>query len=213
MVGNSPKPRIRLPTGRLCLAQTGIVCGMQKAGKHAKAAGGSPGAADFVVLVDEQDNEVGVAEKIAAHSDGGRLHRAFSIFVFDRRGYWLLQKRAPGKYHFPGLWTNTCCSHPRPGEKLEAAAHRRLREEMGFDCDLRELFCFTYRATHGNGLSEWEYDHVFEGTYEGGIKPARVEVDACEWFSPDSLAADVNANPHKYTPWFKLAMSQVMSRR
>jgi len=116
-----------------------------------------------VILVDENDNEIGVEEKISAHEEPPKLHRAFSVFIFNPQKQMLLQQRALSKYHSPGLWTNTCCSHPRPGESSEDAAHRRLMEEMGFDTDLMEAFTFTYKAPFDNNLTEWEFDHVFIG--------------------------------------------------
>src|SRR5689334_1861243 len=112
-------------------------------------------ATDYVIIVDPLDNEIGASEKLAAHREG-KLHRAFSVFVFHDDAL-LLQRRADSKYHSPGLWTNTCCSHPRPGEGLTVAAHRRLSEEMGFDCDLEPAFSFVYRAQFPNGLVEHEF--------------------------------------------------------
>src|SRR6185503_16709121 len=119
-----------------------------------------------VILVNEKDEVTGTAEKMEAH-EKGLLHRAFSIFVFNSRGEVLMQQRAPGKYHSAGLWTNACCSHPRPGEKTEEAARRRLREELGFETALTEIFDFIYRAEFVNGLAEHEYDHVYVGEYDG----------------------------------------------
>lgn len=116
-----------------------------------------------VILVNELDQETGLMEKMEAH-EKGLLHRAFSVFIMNDQGDMLLQQRALDKYHSGGLWTNACCSHPLPGEAVEAAAHRRLSEEMGFDCPLRELFQFTYRTEFDNGLIEHEYDHVWTGT-------------------------------------------------
>src|SRR5918997_6672888 len=123
-----------------------------------------------VILVDEADREVGTGSKLEAHREGA-LHRAFSVFVFDRRGRLLLQKRAAGKYHSGGLWSNTCCGHPRPGEATAEAARRRLREEMNFDCELRAAFEFLYRAQFTNKLIEHEYDHVFVGEFGGVFVP------------------------------------------
>src|SRR5262245_1821004 len=121
---------------------------------------------DQIILVDEQDREIGVEEKLAGHRNGGRLHRAFSVFVFNARGEMLLQQRSDRKYHFRGKWTNACCGHPRPGEELVSAAHRRLSEELGFDTDLREVFSFLYCAEDpDSGLTEREFDHVLIGTF------------------------------------------------
>ncbi len=158
-----------------------------------------------VVLVDERDVEVGVAPKLAAHVEG-RLHRAFSVFVFDRRGRMLLQRRAPGKYHSPGLWSNTACGHPRPGEPTAAAAARRLGEEMGFQCALEHRTEMLYRAEVGAGLVEHELDHIFVGTHDGEPAPDPAEVAEWRWMDPARLHADVAAAPNRYTPWFRLAI-------
>ncbi len=115
-----------------------------------------------VILVDENDNELGKEEKLKAHKEG-KLHRCFSILIFNSKEELLIQKRAKNKYHSGGLWANTCCSHPKPGEDTEIAAHRRLKEEFGFDCELKQLFNFTYKKTFDNGLTENEFDHVFIG--------------------------------------------------
>ena len=137
-----------------------------------------------VVLVDESDAEVGTLEKQRAHAEG-RLHRALSVFVLNARGEMLLQRRASAKYHSGGLWTNACCSHPRPGEPVDAAARRRLREEMGIDCALEPAFAFTYRAEVGGGLVEHEYDHVFLARYDGDPAPSADEVDGWRWVPID----------------------------
>src|SRR5271155_1530492 len=118
------------------------------------------------ILVDHEDNEIGLEEKMKAHQNGGTLHRAFSIFIFNKKGQTMLQQRAGTKYHGGGLWSNTVCSHPRKGESAVDAAHRRLREEMGFDCDMHEVFAFEYEAKMDKGLTEHEYDHVVFGRYE-----------------------------------------------
>lgn len=165
-----------------------------------------------VVLVDEQDRVVATEEKLRAHRDGGKLHRAFSILICDPRGRMLLQLRARRKYHFGGLWTNACCGHPRPGEPLDQAAHRRLREELGFDTPLRELFSFIYRVDDpGSGLSEHEYDHVFFGVFEGTPCPDPGEVDDYKWVEPGDLQRDLGRHPGRYTPWFRLAFSEVVA--
>jgi len=156
---------------------------------------------EFVVLVDEKDNEVGTMDKLKAHEEG-LLHRAFSILVFNSRNELLLQQRAKSKYHCGGLWTNTCCSHPRQGEPLEQAIHRRLKEEMGFDCQLKEEFSFIYKATFDNGLTEHELDHVFIGHYDADPVINKDEVEAFKWISLPDLREDMLANPEKYTPWF-----------
>ena len=158
-----------------------------------------------VVLVDEQDRELGAAEKFAAHA-AGKLHRAFSIFVFNSAGQLLLQRRAHAKYHSGGLWSNTCCGHPRPGEATEAAARRRLREEMHFDCELRAAFEFLYRAEFANELIEHEYDHVFVGDFNGRVVPSEAEVDSWRWAGLDELRRDIGARPGAYTYWLKAAL-------
>jgi isopentenyl-diphosphate delta-isomerase len=160
-----------------------------------------------VVLVDENDSETGTLEKQRAHTEG-RLHRALSVFVFNARGEMLLQRRALAKYHSGGLWTNTCCSHPRPGEPVHQAAHRRLREEMGIDCPLEPAFEFTYRAQVGPELVEHEYDHVFVGRYDGEPVPAPDEVDDWRWAPVDALAREVAASPERFTPWFRIVFSR-----
>lgn len=163
-----------------------------------------------VILVDRNDKEIGTEEKIKAHENGGKLHRAFSIFVFNSKGELLLQMRAKTKYHSAGLWTNTCCSHPRPSEPLKDAAHRRLKEEMGFDCDLDETFSFVYKANFDNNLTEWEYDHVFVGIFDGNVIPNPEEVEEIKWISPNDLKDDVKKNPQNYTEWFKISIDKVL---
>ena len=162
-----------------------------------------------VILVDENDNEIGVEEKIKAHEDG-KLHRAFSIFIFNSNGEMLLQQRAKNKYHSGGLWTNACCSHPRPNEKIEDAVHSRLMEEMGFDTELKEVFSFIYNAKFDNGLTEHELDHVFIGRYNGEVKPNPEEADDYKWAKIEWLENDVKLHPDKYTVWFKIALPKVI---
>ena len=163
-----------------------------------------------VIVVDNNDKEIGTEEKIKAH-EKGKLHRAFSIFVFNSKGELLLQKRAREKYHSGGLWTNTCCSHPRAGEGLEEAAHRRLKEEMGFDCKLREAFSFIYKVKFRNGLTENELDHVFVGRFGGKPKPKPEEAEGWKWVSMDGLKKDVEKNPDKYTYWLRVALEKLVS--
>lgn len=160
-----------------------------------------------VVLVDENDAEVGTEEKLRAHLDG-RLHRAISVFVMDAAGRLLLQRRAPGKYHSAGQWTNACCSHPRPGESPEAAARRRLREEMGIECDLRPAFRFVYRADVGGGLVEHEYDHVFVGRCDADPSPDPAEADAWRWATLGELEEELWEAPEHFTPWFRMIMGR-----
>lgn len=157
---------------------------------------------DEIVLVDSDGKATGSMEKLAAHREG-RLHRAFSIFVFNSRGELLLQQRAQGKYHSGGLWSNSCCSHPAPGESLSQATHRRLLEELGCDCDLTEIFTFTYRANVGSGLIEHEFDHVLAGVYDGGCKPDLREVQAWRWLSLPALVSEIAACPQQYTAWLR----------
>lgn len=159
-----------------------------------------------VILVDEHDNPIGFEAKLEAHKHGGKLHRAFSIFVFDGAGRMLLQRRSRKKYHFGGLWTNACCGHPRRGEALLDAARRRLREEFGFDAELEELFTFIYRASDPeSGLAENEFDHVLRGEFDGEPRPNPEEIDDWRWIGPAELAVNLQANPRCYTPWFAIA--------
>lgn len=162
-------------------------------------------ALETVVLVDEADREVGHAPKLEAHARGA-LHRAFSVFVLNGRGEVLLHRRAEEKYHSGGLWTNTCCGHPRVGEPVAAAARRRLREEMGFDCALLPAGAFTYRAEVGGGLIEHEFDHVFTGRHDHDPAPDTAEVAEWRWQDPRAAFAEAEAHPERFTPWFTLAM-------
>jgi isopentenyl-diphosphate delta-isomerase len=160
-----------------------------------------------VILVDDQDRETGVEEKLTAHRNGGMLHRAFSIFIFNSKGQMLLQKRADHKYHWGGFWTNSCCGHPRPGESIENAATRRLQEELGIKCTLNKVFDFIYRADFKNGLSEHEVDHVFIGIYDGSVHCNPEEVSAYKWVNISTLET---LDDEKYTPWFKIALQRVL---
>jgi len=162
-----------------------------------------------VILVDENDKQIGTEEKIKAHENGGKLHRAFSIFVFNSDGSLLLQQRAPSKYHFGSLWSNTCCGHPRPGEKIKDAAHRRLDEEFGFDTELKENSSLVYNADFTNGLTEREFDHSFVGIFDGDPRPNPEEIGDYKWISVDDLEKDIEKNPDKYTPWFKMFISKI----
>lgn len=156
-----------------------------------------------IILVNENDKELGVAEKIYAHQKG-LLHRAFSIFIFNSKNELLLQQRAFGKYHSGGLWSNTCCSHPKPGEKIIVAAHRRLKEEMGFDCKIEEQFSFLYEAKL-DMLSEHEFDHVLIGFHDNDPKINPAEVSDFKWMTIIELQKDIRKNSDKYTYWFKIA--------
>lgn len=163
------------------------------------------GVEEQVTLVDNDDRVVGADEKLAAHLQG-KLHRAFSVFVFNSRGELLLQKRAQSKYHSGGLWSNTCCGHPRPGESVEDAAVRRLSEEMGFRCELRPVFSFVYRVTLENGLTEHEFDHVLAGSFDAMPSPDPSEVEEWKWLALSSLSQELSVEPARYTYWLKLVM-------
>jgi isopentenyl-diphosphate Delta-isomerase len=161
-----------------------------------------------VILVDEADNAIGLMEKLEAHRKGV-LHRAFSIFIFNSKGQMLLQQRALGKYHSAGLWTNTCCSHPAPGEETTAAAVRRLKEELGINTPIKKIFDFTYRAEFENGLTEHEFDHVFTGEYEGSIIPDPDEVKDFAYLSITELKELLKKDPERFTAWFRLAFPKI----
>ena len=161
-----------------------------------------------VILVDEQDQPVGSMEKMEVHQKA-LLHRAFSIFIFNSRGEMLLHKRADKKYHSGGLWTNACCSHPRPGEDTLAAAEKRLREEMGIVTPLTKAFDFVYRADFDNGLTEYEFDHVFVGAYNGEIFPDDEEVSDYCFKTIDEIKSSIQSHPQKYTEWFKIAFPKM----
>ena len=157
-----------------------------------------------VILVDKNDNQVGLMPKLEAHQKG-LLHRAFSIFIFNSKYELLLQKRASSKYHSGGLWTNTCCSHPREGEETLDAANRRLIEEMGIQTSLRKVHDFIYRAELDNDLTEHEFDHVFYGVYNEDPIINKGEADDFKWIDMDSLNKDIRTNGNNYTVWFKIA--------
>ena len=160
-----------------------------------------------VILVDSNDRPVGKMEKLEAHQKG-LLHRAFSVFIFNRNNELLLQQRALEKYHSGGLWTNTCCSHPVPDESLESAGAKRLSEEMGFTAGLSRLFAFEYRVELDNQLIEHEYDHVLVGRYDGEIAPNPEEVMAYRWISMDDLLTELKQHPEAFTSWFKIIMDE-----
>ncbi len=162
-----------------------------------------------VILVDEKDTNIGVMEKLEAH-EKGLLHRAFSILLFDNQGNILLQQRAHEKYHSAGLWTNTCCSHPRPDENLADATARRLQEEMGIQTDLDFQYKFIYKAQLGN-LIEHEYDHVFTGTFEGTPKVNPNEVADWKFMRPADILEDISKYPSRYSAWFQMIMHQLPS--
>lgn len=159
-----------------------------------------------VILVDNDDCEIGRMEKLEAHLKG-LLHRAFSVLVFNDQHELLLQQRAFGKYHSEGLWTNTCCSHPVPGESIIDAAHRRMKEEMGFDCYLENAFHFIYRAELDNNLIENELDHVVIGFSNETPVINTDEVQSFKWMDLEAIRKDMDCNPDQYTHWFKLIIS------
>ena len=165
-----------------------------------------------VILVNEQDEQTGTIEKMEAHRKA-LLHRAFSVFIFNEKGEMLLQQRAMGKYHSPGLWTNACCSHPRPGESVEEAAGRRLKEEMGIDVKIEKIFDFIYKTEFDNGLTEYEFDHVYTGTYSGNLQPDKQEVKDYCFRSVTDIEEDLKNRPEKYTSWFKIALPLLSKKR
>lgn len=162
---------------------------------------------EHVILVDEFDNAIGTMEKMEAHRKGV-LHRAFSVLLFDNSGRVLLQKRADNKYHSRGLWTNTCCSHPLPGESLDQATRRRLNEEMGIDVQPTFSHSFIYRAVLDHDMIEHEFDHVFAGTFDGTPEVNKKEVDDWKYMDLDELRADMAQHPESYTVWFRLIVNQ-----
>jgi isopentenyl-diphosphate delta-isomerase len=164
---------------------------------------------ELVILVDESDRETGTMEKLRAHQEGA-LHRAFSVCIFNDSGELLLHRRAAGKYHSPGLWTNTCCSHPRPGETTREAALRRLQEEMGFTCALEPAFEFIYRAELDQGLTEHEYDHVFTGIWNGTPAPSADEVADWEYRSTSGILAEMQMHPERFTAWFRILLPRLV---
>jgi isopentenyl-diphosphate Delta-isomerase len=159
-----------------------------------------------IILVDEQDRPVGTGLKAAVHAEG-RLHRAFSVFIVNSRGEWLLQQRAVGKYHSPCLWTNALCSHPRPGETVAEGAARRLREELGVAAQLLHLGHLVYHTDFDNGLCEHEFDHLFLAEHEGPFRPDPDEVAELRWVAPDVLRAELAACPERFTFWFRAIMA------
>jgi len=161
-----------------------------------------------VILVDENDNPVGTSEKMKAHEQG-LLHRAFSIFIFNDKGEMLLQQRALDKYHSGGLWTNACCSHPAPGEETEAAAKRRLKEELGLETAVKKIFDFKYKAAFDNNLSEHEFDHVFVAKYNDAINYNEDEVMAVVYKNVGQIAEGLKTNPGDYTAWFHIAFPKI----
>ena len=165
---------------------------------------------DKLILVDKKDTPIGTIEKMEAHQKA-LLHRAFSVFIFNTKGEMLLQQRALDKYHSGGLWTNACCSHPYNGQETQAAAEKRLQEEMGFTTVLTKVFDFIYKAPFDNGLTEHEFDHVFTGTYDGAIVPDKSEVEDFCFMSMEDIKESLRLHPQKYTVWFKIAFPKMES--
>ncbi len=161
----------------------------------------------MLILVDERDNQIGIEEKIAAHQKA-LLHRAFSILIYNSKGEMLLQQRALDKYHAGGLWTNACCGHPNPSEAVEHAIHRRLKEEMGFDCELTPIERMTYKLPISNGLTEHEYLHRYNGIYDGEILPNPEEAMDYKWITKEGLVAETTEHPEMFTPWFLLSLQK-----
>jgi len=163
-----------------------------------------------VVLVDLTDEEIAVMDKMEAHIKG-LLHRAFSVFIFNDKNELLLQQRAITKYHSPGLWTNTCCSHPQAGENVKQSAMNRLEDEMGFQTDLTKSFDFIYKADVGDGLTEHEFDHVFTGIFNEQPRINKNEVSAFKWMKLEDIVNDIVLNPALYTVWFKIIFDKYLN--
>lgn len=163
-----------------------------------------------VILVNKQDEQIGLMPKMEAHKKGV-LHRAFSVFIFNSKNELMLQQRAAHKYHSPLLWTNTCCSHQRDGETNIEAGTRRLSEEMGFKTVLKEVTSFIYKAPFDNGLTEHEFDHVMTGFYEMNPVINKEEVEAWKWMPVEAVKSDIESNPEIYTTWFKIIFKNFYS--
>lgn len=167
-------------------------------------------AQEQVILVNEKDEQIGLMEKIEAH-EKALLHRAFSVFVFNNKNELMIQQRAHSKYHSPGLWTNTCCSHQREGESNIDAGKRRLMEEMGFSTDLKDTISFIYKAPFDNGLTEHEFDHILVGYFEDEPNPNPDEVADWKWMTLEDLKTDMSKNPDIYTEWFKIIFDKYLT--
>ena len=165
---------------------------------------------DELILVDLNDTVLGSGEKMWVHQSD-KLHRAFSVFIISNNKI-LLQRRCRNKYHSGGLWANACCSHPRYGERLEEAVHRRLREELGMDSPVQEIFHFVYRSVYENGLTEYEYDHVFITDYSGSFNPSKEEIEELKWITIAELCDDLVSNPQDYASWFLIAFPKVLEK-
>lgn len=166
------------------------------------------GADDLVILVDDFDHEIGFQDKLTVHQQG-LLHRAFSVFVFNSNNQLILQQRSDNKYHSPSLWTNTCCSHPKPQEKTKEACKRRLIEEMGISCELNFCFSFVYQCKFSNGLTEHEIDHIYIGFSDDSPKINPKEVKDWKYISLSDLEKEIEYNPEKFTEWLKICFSKL----
>ncbi|MBL8201274.1 MAG: isopentenyl-diphosphate Delta-isomerase [Chromatiales bacterium] len=164
---------------------------------------------DLLVLVDEADREIGTLPKTAGHLGAGTLHRAFSVFLFDEQGRVLIQQRAAGKMLWPGYWSNSCCSHPRPGESVEDAGRRRVREELRVDCRLHFLYKFRYQARFGDVGSEHELCYVYAGYPRGTLVVDPAEIADHRWVSPEELTGEIAARPDRFSPWMKLEWQRI----
>tara|TARA_Y100000310_G_C20687539_1_gene820045 strand:+ start:2776 stop:3288 length:513 start_codon:yes stop_codon:yes gene_type:complete len=164
---------------------------------------------ETIILVDKQDNQIGTIEKLPAHEQAV-LHRAFSLYIFNKKGELLIQKRNRDKYHSGTLWSNTCCSHPRHKEGMQNAIHRRLEEEFGIDTEMNEIFSTIYKCKFDNGLSEHEYLHVFIGYYDGEVNPSPTETEDYKWIKPKELLEGIKNNPEKYSYWLKDCIDRVL---
>lgn len=164
-----------------------------------------------VVLVDQEDREIGQLEKKEAHLGSGCLHRAFSVFIFNNRGELLVQKRAANKMLWPSYWSNACCSHPEPGEEVIAAGQRRLQEELRFSCPLEKVGFLIYSARFQDVGSENELCHVLVGHYDGAVNPDPAEIEEIQWMLPSQIREEIKKEPNKWTPWFKMEMGKFFS--
>ena len=165
-----------------------------------------------LVLVDADDREIGVAEKMECHVGEGLLHRAFSVFVYGQDGRVLLQQRSAAKPLWPMYWSNACCGHPLPGEDVAKAARRRTQEEFGIDCRPRFLYKFRYQARYSERHSEHELCHVFESDYDGEFKPDPAEIAAWRWIAPGELTREIDSYPERFSPWMKLEWAEIRRR-
>lgn len=164
-----------------------------------------------LVLVDQEDKEIGQIEKKEAHLGSGRLHRAFSVFIFNSQGELLVHKRAADKMLWPGYWSNTCCSHPSPGEGITEAGQRRLQEELGFSCPLKSVGSFIYSARFEDIGSENEFCHVLVGHYDGEVKPDPTEIEEIKWMKLSDILKEVKIDPDSWTPWFRIELQKFFS--